>query len=115
MATLMQWGNSDGIQGRCDAKCHNAATSHCNCMCGGRYHGGGRDGTLADRVTNYSEEIFEGAAAKAREQGLELQALDCEAALAAIRQAKKWRQHNDATKHKVTELGEVIKYCRELF
>lgn len=115
MATLMQWSNSDGIKGRCDARCHNASSTHCKCMCGGRYHGGGRDGTLAVRVTNYSEEVFEAAAEKARAEGLELQALACAEALAAIRETRKWRQRKREATNKVTTLGEVIGHCRELF
>lgn len=30
MTTLMQWGNSDGIKGRCDEKCHSASESACH-------------------------------------------------------------------------------------
>ena len=32
--TLTSWGNSEGIQGRCDARCHNAQWAKCTC-CGG--------------------------------------------------------------------------------
>lgn len=38
MATLLIVGNSEGSL-RCDAKCHEAEQSECDCCCGGRYHG----------------------------------------------------------------------------
>lgn len=72
--TAMSWGNSEGTKGRCDAKCHNATTPHCDCMCGGRYHGAGRDGTLGDRIQQYGDEILEAAQARAAAEGLELRA-----------------------------------------
>jgi hypothetical protein len=72
MATVMSWGNSEGTKGRCDAKCHNAATPHCDCMCGGRYHGAGRDGSLPERIRDYGEEILAAAKTRAAAEGLEL-------------------------------------------
>ncbi len=36
---MMWWGDSGGIKGRCDAKCHDAKGPECECMCGGAYHG----------------------------------------------------------------------------
>lgn len=41
MATLITVGNSDGIVGRCDAKCYNAKHPGCDCICGGKNHGAG--------------------------------------------------------------------------
>ncbi len=40
MTAILVCGNSDG-QRRCDARCHNATTPECDCVCGGRYHGRG--------------------------------------------------------------------------
>lgn len=39
--TLIQVGNSEGIVGRCDAKCYNATHEHCTCICGSANHGAG--------------------------------------------------------------------------
>ena len=41
MTTAIVVSNSDGIVGRCDAKCHNASSPDCDCICGGRLHGSG--------------------------------------------------------------------------
>ena len=65
MATLISWRSSGGSQGRCDAKCHNAETPVCDCMCGGRYHGAGRDGTLAEKIERYGNELLEELAGQA--------------------------------------------------
>ena len=44
---------------RCDPKCWNAEGPDCECVCGGRYHGHGRDGTLADAVEETAETWIE--------------------------------------------------------
>jgi hypothetical protein len=72
MTTVMQWGNSDGIKGRCDAKCHNAASPDCDCMCGGRYHGSGRNGTFEEVRRQHGTEILEAAKARAQAEGWNL-------------------------------------------
>lgn len=41
MTTLIAVYNSEGCQGRCDARCYNAAEPECDCVCGGRNHGAG--------------------------------------------------------------------------
>ena len=41
MTTVLVVYNSDGIVGRCDAKCHYAATPDCDCVCAGRNHAKG--------------------------------------------------------------------------
>lgn len=41
MATLIAVYNSEGCVGRCDAKCYNATTEQCTCICGGVNHGAG--------------------------------------------------------------------------
>lgn len=75
MATVMRWGNSEGEQGRCDAKCHNATEPHCDCMCGGRYHGAELvAGELERRVTAFGEDVLEAAKARAAAEGLDLEA-----------------------------------------
>lgn len=40
MTTILAYGNSEGTR-RCDARCHDATSSECDCICGGRYHGRG--------------------------------------------------------------------------
>jgi hypothetical protein len=42
MTTVIAVYNSDGCVGRCDANCHNARLTACDCICGGRNHGCGR-------------------------------------------------------------------------
>ena len=42
MTTLIAVYNSDGCVGRCDARCHQATTPECDCICGGKNHGVGR-------------------------------------------------------------------------
>lgn len=41
MTTLISAGNSEGTYGRCDAKCYNAESGNCHCICGGMNHGKG--------------------------------------------------------------------------
>ena len=53
MTTLMTWGNSDGTQGRCDARCHDAHEPKCDCMCKGRYHGIGSDRAQAQHTRDW--------------------------------------------------------------
>lgn len=53
MTTLMSWGNSDGVKGRCDAKCYDGQGAACSCMCGGRNHGKG----LAGAIQNIREDL----------------------------------------------------------
>lgn len=49
MTTVLAIYNSDGCVGRCDAKCHEASTSECDCICGGRNHGKGTERAI--RIT----------------------------------------------------------------
>lgn len=53
MSTLISAGNSDGVYGRCDAKCYGAQHPKCDCICGGRNHGVG----LRQALTNTSEQF----------------------------------------------------------
>lgn len=41
MTTLIAVYTSDGCIGRCDAKCYNATSPGCECVCGGKNHGAG--------------------------------------------------------------------------
>lgn len=41
MTTLISVHTSSGCVGRCDAKCYNAETTECTCICGGKNHGAG--------------------------------------------------------------------------
>ena len=41
MVTLIAAYNSQGCIGRCDAKCYEASTPDCTCICGGTNHGAG--------------------------------------------------------------------------
>ncbi len=59
MVTLMQWGNSDGWKGRCDAKCHDATDPKCNCMCGGMNHGAGAEQALENTREHFKKMIKE--------------------------------------------------------
>jgi len=75
MATVMSWGNSEGIQGRCDSKCHYARLPECDCMCEGQYHGKGLLlGGLERAVREYGGEILKSAQQRAANEGLELKA-----------------------------------------
>ncbi len=41
MTTLIAAYGSDGCEGRCDAKCYEATSPVCTCICGGMNHGAG--------------------------------------------------------------------------
>lgn len=43
MTALITVSNSQGVVGRCDAKCYNATGPDCDCICGGKNHGAGLD------------------------------------------------------------------------
>ena len=42
MTTVIAVYNSDGCVGRCDARCHEADSDDCDCICGGVFHGVGK-------------------------------------------------------------------------
>lgn len=54
MATLIAVYNSDGLVGRCDAKCYNAKHPTCDCICGGKNHGAG-----FQKAMDNTRELFE--------------------------------------------------------
>lgn len=73
MATIMAWGDSEGIKGRCDSKCHEAKEPRCECMCGGRFHGAAnRPGGLEKAIEDFWEEAIEEAKERAHRDGYEL-------------------------------------------
>jgi len=43
MTTLIAVYDSDGCKGRCDARCYDATSPECKCICGGRNHGVGKN------------------------------------------------------------------------
>lgn len=48
MPTLIAVYNSEGCVGRCDAKCYDASSSKCDCICGGKNHGAGKAAAMAN-------------------------------------------------------------------
>lgn len=55
---LIEVRNSDGVVGRCDAKCYTAKTPKCECICGGMNHGAGESNAI-DNTREYAEEWIE--------------------------------------------------------
>lgn len=51
--TLIYVGDNYGCVGRCDAKCYEASSPDCDCICGGMNHGKG----FKQAVTNTRENI----------------------------------------------------------
>lgn len=62
---LIEVRNSQGIVGRCDAKCYNAAHAGCTCICGGRNHGRGLEKAV-EQTREHVEEWVEAYAASQR-------------------------------------------------
>lgn len=65
MATLICVHNSDGLVGRCDARCCNGTDERCTCICGGANHAVGRaaaeDNTRAWAATWAAPHLAAGA------------------------------------------------------
>jgi hypothetical protein len=60
MTTVIAVYNSAGCVGRCDARCHEAKSAECDCICGGANHGAGLKQAMqnnADRVGLKSEDL----------------------------------------------------------
>jgi len=57
VTTIMTQTNSERSW-RCDAKCHNATHEKCTCICGGRYHGAARNGSLETLIKERREELL---------------------------------------------------------
>jgi len=58
MTTLITQETSGGKKRSCNASCHNAKRPKCVCICGGRYHGAARDGTLGQKVEEFQDQII---------------------------------------------------------
>ncbi|MGK7344991.1 MAG: hypothetical protein ACNS63_04205 [Candidatus Nitrospinota bacterium M3_3B_026] len=58
MTTLIAVYDSDGLVGRCDARCHDATTAHCNCVCGGMNHGAGAERAL-ENTREYAKDMID--------------------------------------------------------
>ena len=54
MTTLIAVYNSDGCVGRCDAKCYDAKHPNCDCICGGKNHGAGKQVAM-DNTREWAE------------------------------------------------------------
>lgn len=59
MATVITWQSSGGKRRSCNARCHNAKHPTCKCICGGRYHGAARDGTLNRKVEEFQDQVLQ--------------------------------------------------------
>ncbi|KKN23246.1 hypothetical protein LCGC14_0906910 [marine sediment metagenome] len=60
MTTLLALYNRHGCVGRCDAKCFNAKTDICTCVCGGMNHSVGL--AMAYKNTqDHCQELIDGA------------------------------------------------------
>ena len=64
MTTLISYQSSGGDQGRCDAKCYDAREDACDCICGGRNHGSGKQ-----RAIENTRELAESWIEQARADG----------------------------------------------
>ena len=66
MTTLISYQSSGGDQGRCDAKCYDATEDECDCICGGRNHGAGKQQAL-DNTRELAESWLEHARANGQD------------------------------------------------
>ncbi len=57
MTTAIAVYNSSGCVGRCDARCHDATSPDCDCICGGRLHGVGRANAIAVNTADLLGEL----------------------------------------------------------
>jgi hypothetical protein len=71
VTTLIAVYNSEGCQGRCDAKCYDAHEEPCDCICGGRNHGAGRE-----QAIDNTRELAESWIERARANGQDVTAAD---------------------------------------
>lgn len=76
MPTLISVHNSDGCVGRCDAKCYDAQSDDCDCICGGKNHGAGLERARANTAELAGAEL---AAKWAESQGLDARRLQLRA------------------------------------
>ena len=66
MTTLIAVYNSEGCVGRCDARCYEAAEPDCDCICGGRNHGAGKEQAI-DNTRELAEKWLEQARASGQD------------------------------------------------
>jgi hypothetical protein len=66
MTTLISYQSSGGDQGRCDAKCYDAHEDECDCICGGRNHGAGKQQAI-DNTRELAESWLEQARASGQD------------------------------------------------
>jgi hypothetical protein len=71
VTTLIAVYNSEGCAGRCDARCYDAAEPECDCICGGRNHGAGRQ-----QATDNTRELAESWIERARANGQDIISAD---------------------------------------
>lgn len=64
--TLIAIYTNDGCVGRCDARCYNARSKTCDCICGGKNHGAGQQ----KAIENTRDMFEEWTARYAQEKGL---------------------------------------------
>lgn len=56
--TLLTVCHGGGVTERCDARCHDAKTPKCTCVCGGRFHGkGDRSQALFEAIKEHTAEL----------------------------------------------------------
>lgn len=55
--TLIAVYTSEGCVGRCDARCYNAQSAGCDCICGGANHGAGLDRAVDNTRAQFEEWI----------------------------------------------------------
>ena len=67
VTTLISYQSSGGDQGRCDAKCYDAHEPDCDCICGGRNHGAGKQQAIEN-----TRELAEGWIEQARASGQDI-------------------------------------------
>ncbi len=71
MTTLIAVYNSEGCVGRCDARCYDAAEPGCDCICGGRNHGAGKQQAIGN-----TRELAESWLERARAAGQHITAAE---------------------------------------
>jgi hypothetical protein len=70
MTTLIAVYNSRGCVGRCDARCYEAKSKTCHCICGGKNHSAGKSKSLqnnAERVGLTDDDLKRFAEATGRD------------------------------------------------
>jgi hypothetical protein len=74
MVTLIAVYNSEGLVGRCDARCYQGSDERCECICGGSNHGAGL-ARAVDNTRERAEQWIEQAKRKNEISGFDLDPL----------------------------------------